>query len=41
VHSAGWSLVEIDRWLICVNKLFHFALKLYLFQKPSGVSGTP
>jgi hypothetical protein len=33
VHSVVWSVVEMERWLICVNKCFHFALKYYLVLK--------
>jgi hypothetical protein len=33
VHSAVWSLVEKETWLICVNNFFHFALKLYFISK--------
>jgi hypothetical protein len=33
VHSAVWGSVEMERWLICVNKFFHFALKLYFISK--------
>jgi hypothetical protein len=39
VHSAVWSLVEMERWLICVNKFFHFALKHYYISKAVEFSG--
>jgi hypothetical protein len=41
VHSAVWSLVKMERWLICVNKFFHFALKRYLISKTVRFSGAP
>jgi hypothetical protein len=41
VHSAVWSLVEMESWLICVNKFFHFALKHYFISKQSDVSDAP
>jgi hypothetical protein len=41
MHSAVWSLVQMERWFICVNKFFCFALKRYLISKKLGVHGTP
>jgi hypothetical protein len=40
VHSAVWSLVEMERWLMWVNKIFPLCLKtLFHLKKPTCVSG--
>jgi hypothetical protein len=33
VHSAAWSLGEMERWLICVNQLFPLCLKTLFYFK--------
>jgi hypothetical protein len=39
VHGVVWSLVQMERWLICINKFFHLALKRYLNSKTVRFSG--
>jgi hypothetical protein len=40
MHSAVWSLGEMECWLMCVNKCFHSALRRYLISKTVRFSGT-
>jgi len=33
MHSAVWSLVEMEHWLVLLIIFFHFALKHYFISK--------
>jgi hypothetical protein len=41
MHSAVWSLVEMECWLVLLTNFSTLPYNVISFQKLSGVSGAP